>query len=331
MFYRNKITHIAVLALTTMMIMMIGSILPRASSMLTTTMSWGTTATTTTMIASRSSSLPYAAAFVHTPIVGSTRVSMHRHNGRLPRRRNFSFLLQANGQWGSSSSRSRSSSTNNNNNDRKENISSFRDVQSKQTGIGSNKDNVLKNVGNKTNTIVPSRSPIRNNSRPPVQSVLRRNFTSTGPTPPPSQPISPWVVPKTIDIPEGGVDITFVRSSGAGGQNVNKVSTKVEVRLHVPTSGGWIPSEVIHRLLDQQANRISKEGILTVTSQEYRTQGQNKKDALDKLKVLILEAWPRPKIRKQRTGVSVRTKERNKELKRQRSATKQNRKRVDDW
>lgn len=174
--------------------------------------------------------------------------------------------------------------------------------------------------------------------RPPVSSPRRTFATSSGS----AAAAAPWVVPKTVDIPEDKVEISFVRSSGAGGQNVNKVSTKVEVRMHVPSSaglatgggggGGWIPGEVRDRLAEQQAHRISGEGMLTVTSQEHRTQGQNKREALDKLRRLILEAWPRPKVRKQRTGVSKAAKERNVQTKRHRSLAKQNRKRVDnDW
>jgi protein subunit release factor B len=140
---------------------------------------------------------------------------------------------------------------------------------------------------------------------------------------------STWIVPTTLDIPQDKLDVQFVRSSGAGGQNVNKVNTKVEVRLDV-MNATWIPQEVRERLCQQQANRMNKDGILSLASQEYRTQGQNRKAALDKLQAMILEAWPRPKVRKQRTGISKASKERNKEFKKQRSEVKRNRKQV-DW
>jgi len=143
-----------------------------------------------------------------------------------------------------------------------------------------------------------------------------------------------WTVPKHINIPEkeDALEINFVRSSGAGGQNVNKLSTKVEIRMNTNSKSlsSWLPDEVRIRLKEQQSNRINKVGILTLTSQENRTQGLNKKSALDKLRSMILEAWPRPVIRKQRTGVSKAAKRRNKEFKNRRSETKQNRKRV-DW
>jgi protein subunit release factor B len=138
-----------------------------------------------------------------------------------------------------------------------------------------------------------------------------------------------WQAPKTVNIPEDKLDLSFVRSSGSGGQNVNKLSTKVELRFHV-LEADWIPLEVRERLSSQQANRINKEGYFSITSQESRTQGQNRKVALAKLKAIILEAWPRPKIRKERTGISKAEKERRKVFKKKRGEVKSNRKRI-DW
>lgn len=136
------------------------------------------------------------------------------------------------------------------------------------------------------------------------------------------------MVPKKINIPETDFEISFVRSSGAGGQNVNKVNTKVEIRFRV-LDAKWIPLEVRERLIQNEANRVNKEGYMSLTSQEYRTQTQNRKDVFEKLETMVLKAYPRPKIRKVKKGISKATKERNKNDKRKRSEVKANRGRVD--
>ena len=120
-----------------------------------------------------------------------------------------------------------------------------------------------------------------------------------------------WVVPTHLSIPEEQLDMSFARSSGAGGQNVNKVNSQVLIKLPLNETCTWIPDEVRERLREQQQNRINKQGDLVLHSQEYRTQTQNRKAAVDKLRDLVLQAWPRPKVRKIRKGVSKQTKERN--------------------
>jgi hypothetical protein len=133
-----------------------------------------------------------------------------------------------------------------------------------------------------------------------------------------------WVVPKFIDIPADQLEMSFVRSSGSGGQNVNKVNSQVQVRMHL-SSAHLIPYEVRQRLSQREAGRINKEGFLTLHVQEHRTQIQNKKTAMLKLQEMILQAWPRPKERKLRTGLSNGTKKRRKEDKRKRGEVKKNR------
>ena len=115
---------------------------------------------------------------------------------------------------------------------------------------------------------------------------------------------------------------------GAGGQNVNKVNTQVILKLDV-MGANWIPHEVRQRIKQNEANKINKDGLLIITSQEYRTQSQNRKDAFDKLQVLILKNYPRPKVRKMRKGISKKAKAINKENKRRRSEVKNSRGRVD--
>ena len=169
-------------------------------------------------------------------------------------------------------------------------------------------------------TYVPY-DPIKNNKNKNKQNqrIGRRRHLST------------WTVPKTIHIPDDTIELSFVRSSGSGGQNVNKVNTKVELKFDVmgaPKS--FLPQEVKERLSKQQSNRINKDGYLVLSSQEYRTQGQNRTDVMNKLKSFILQAWERPKVRKQRKGISKAEKLRRKEFKKRRSETKANRKKV-DW
>jgi len=137
-----------------------------------------------------------------------------------------------------------------------------------------------------------------------------------------------WKVPEHIEIPENQLQISFARASGAGGQNVNKVNTKVEIRFHLP-SAEWIPSEVRDRLQNNEANRINNEGYMSVTSQEHRTQMQNRKDAMKKLQDMVRSSWARPKERKMRKGPTRKAKENRLENKKKNSLKKQNRGRVD--
>lgn len=137
-----------------------------------------------------------------------------------------------------------------------------------------------------------------------------------------------WKVPDTIHVPEESLDLSFIRSSGSGGQNVNKVNTQVQIKVLIDAMG-WVPYEVRERLRQQQANRINKEGYLVLQVQEHRTQPQNRKAAIQKLREMILQAWPRPKERNMRTGISAKTKKKRKEDKRKRKFVKENRRRVE--
>lgn len=188
--------------------------------------------------------------------------------------------------------------------------------------------------GNRKSLWLLARSPSNNigilySPRLEFSSSTSINLATNAVGPSKSRSSSDWVVPETVDIPEDKLDFSFVRSSGAGGQNVNKVNTKVEIRFCVDQAT-WIPEEVRDRLKAQQANRISKDGYIALHSQEHRTQLQNRKAVISKLKDVLLQAWVRPKERKQRKGVSKAAKERNKEFKKRRSETKRNRKAV-DW
>jgi peptidyl-tRNA hydrolase ICT1 len=154
-------------------------------------------------------------------------------------------------------------------------------------------------------------------------SISSRKFSSVGVV-----DNNSFVVPNKISIPLDQVQLSFSRSSGAGGQNVNKVETKAEIRFHV-MSAMWLPLEVRQRLYNNEANRINSEGYFALSSQEYRTQHQNRKAVISKLEEICLKAYPRPKVRKIRQGLSKKTKEQRREDKRLRSQTKESRKRVD--
>ncbi|MEO5374574.1 MAG: aminoacyl-tRNA hydrolase [Alphaproteobacteria bacterium] len=99
-----------------------------------------------------------------------------------------------------------------------------------------------------------------------------------------------------IAIDESEIVECFIRSSGPGGQNVNKVATAVQVRFDVRNSPS-LPADVRERLERLAGRRLSREGILVITAQRFRTQDRNRQDALERVIELVRLAAVRPVTR----------------------------------
>ncbi|XP_039991366.1 peptidyl-tRNA hydrolase ICT1, mitochondrial [Xiphias gladius] len=96
-----------------------------------------------------------------------------------------------------------------------------------------------------------------------------------------------------VHIPVDRLTVSYSRSSGPGGQHVNKVSTKAEVRFHVQTAD-WIPEDVRQKIFEKNKNRINKAGELLVTSELSRSQRRNLSDCIQKISAIIAEASKKP-------------------------------------
>jgi ribosome-associated protein len=124
-------------------------------------------------------------------------------------------------------------------------------------------------------------------------------------------------VTDSISLTDDEIELSFVRSSGPGGQNVNKLSTAAQLRFDVRGSPS-LPGDVKLRLERLAGKRLTRDGVIVIAAQQYRTQERNRQDAIDRLLELIREAAIRPKPRRP-TRPTKGSRERRLEGKRRRS------------
>jgi ribosome-associated protein len=131
------------------------------------------------------------------------------------------------------------------------------------------------------------------------------------------------VITPDVSIPDEEFEWKFIRSSGPGGQNVNKVASAVQLRFLLPRNVS-LPTSARNRLRRLAGQRLVDDGSILISARSERSQEQNRRDALERLAELIRAALIEPKIRK-KTRPTLGSKERRIESKKRRGATKQGR------
>jgi len=133
-------------------------------------------------------------------------------------------------------------------------------------------------------------------------------------------------ITRGITIDDSEIAFKFIRASGPGGQNVNKVASAVQLRFDVANSPS-LPEPVKNRLIKLAGRRISEEGVLVIEAKRFREQGKNRQDAIDRLMALVAKALVVPRARK-KTAPTKASKRRTVDEKVYRGRVKQRRGRV---
>jgi ribosome-associated protein len=131
------------------------------------------------------------------------------------------------------------------------------------------------------------------------------------------------VVTESIRVPLAELEFVYARSGGPGGQNVNKVNSKVQLRWNQSASRA-LPPEVAHRFRTQNRKRITDDGIFLLVGQQFRDQPRNKADVIERLRELLVAASKAPKTRRP-TRATYGSKLRRLDAKKRRSSRKEGR------